>query len=145
MRSRTVAQWRRTSPDVLQDAQELLVGLLPEHLAQHDLVQRAAAPGRRLEGKAAVQERALHAVGPFGDRRQPAGSTFYSQACAARAPVKLAAVSRGHLKGEPHYKNVPCMPLGLYEMGGSLQAVLYGQAMSCQSIGRTAAGASCAV
>ena len=78
MRSWAVAQWRGSSPDVLQDAQELLVGLLPEHLAQHDLVQRAAPPRWRLEGEAAIQECALHAVGPLGDRRQPAGSALWS-------------------------------------------------------------------
>jgi len=53
------------APDVLEDVQEILVGLLPEDLAQHDLMQPAAPPCRRLECKASVEKLSIDAPVPL--------------------------------------------------------------------------------
>ena len=45
--------------------QELLVRLLPEDLAQHDLMQPAAPPCRRLECKASVEKLSIDAPVPL--------------------------------------------------------------------------------
>ena len=54
--------------------------------------------------------------------------------CSAQRP------HAGAWKAKPRFRNAPCTPLGLLEMGGSLQAVYHDQATSCHSSDWTAVG-----